>query len=132
MDWKIIGTSALINAAITSVLSAIFFPIAFLGPIIGGFLASYPSKGFEDYAEMDEKDGAVVGAISGGIAGFIIALIFILGIVDINGITSLISSKIGNITGGAVIGGYIILELAIIASMVLGLIGGVIGVLVKR
>jgi hypothetical protein len=132
MDWKIIGISALINAAITSVLSLIFFPLAFLGPIIGGFLASYPSKGFEDYEKMDEKDGAVVGAISGGIGGLIIGLLFILGIGNISAVTGLISSQIGTMTGGIFIAGYIIIELAIVVSSFLGLIGGVIGVAVKK
>ena len=132
MDWKIIGISALINAFITSVLSLIFFPLAFLGPIIGGFLASYPSKGFEDYAKMDEKDGAVVGAISGGIGGLIIGLLFILGIGNISAVTGLISSQIGTMTGGIFIAGYIIIELAIVISLVLGLVGGVIGVVVKK
>jgi hypothetical protein len=132
MDWKIIGISALINAAITSVLSLIFFPLAFLGPIIGGFLASYPSKGFEDYEKMDEKDGAVVGAISGGIGGLIIGLLFILGIGNISAVTGLISSQIGTMTGGIFIAGYIIIELAIVISLVLGLVGGVIGVVVKK
>ena len=132
MDWKIIGISALINAAITCVLSMISLPLAFLGPIIGGFLASYPSKGFEDYEKMDEKDGAVVGAISGGIGGLIIGLLFILGIGNISAVTGLISSQIGTMTGGIFIAGYIIIELAIVISLVLGLVGGVIGVVVKK
>lgn len=132
MDWKIIGLSALINAVLTIVLSLIFFPLFVLGPLVGGFLASYPSKGFEDYEEMDEKDGAVVGAISGGIGGLLIGLLFVLGFGDISAITGLISSKIGAMTGGIIITGYIILELAIIISAVLGLIGGVIGVVVKK
>jgi hypothetical protein len=132
MDWKIIGISALINATVTSVLSFIFFPLAFLGPIIGGFLASYPSKGFEDYEKMDEKDGAVVGAISGGIGGLIIGLLFILGLGNISAVTGLISSQIGTMTGSIFIAGYIIIELAIVISSVLGLVGGVIGVAVKK
>ncbi len=126
MDWKIIGISALINAVITSVLSLIFFPLAFLGPIIGGFLSSYPSEGFEDYEGMDEKDGAVVGAISGLIGGLIIALILILGFGNI----SAIGLKIG--LDNVLTTGYVVLQLSIIISLVLSLIGGVIGVVVKR
>ena len=123
MDWKIIGISALINAAITSVLSLIFFPLAFLGPLLGGFLASYPSEGFEDYEEMDEKDGAVVGAISGIIGGLIIAVIYILGFGNINSIPGL---------DNIITAGYVVIQLAIVISLVLSLIGGVIGVVVKR
>ncbi len=123
MDWKIIGISALVNAALTSVLSLLFFPIAFIGPIIGGFLSSYPSEGFEDYDKMDEKDGAVVGAISGLIGGLIISLIFILGFGNITSIMGL---------DNIMTTGYVIIQLAVIISLVLSLIGGVIGVVVKR
>lgn len=126
MDWKIIGISALINAVITCILSMISLPLAFIGPIIGGFLASYPSKGFEDYEEMDEKDGAVVGAISGLIGGLIIALIFVLGFGNI----SAIGLKIG--LDNVLTTGYVVLQLSIIISLVLGLVGGVIGVIIKK
>lgn len=132
MDYKLIGLSALVNAALTIILSIIFLPLFFLGPLTGGFLSSYLSKGFEDYAEMDKTDGAVVGAISGSIGGLITGLLFFLGLGDISAITGLISSQIGGITGGFIITGYIILELSIIIGFVLGLVGGVIGVLVKK
>ncbi len=132
MNWKIMGPSALINAALTIVLSIVFLPISFLGPIVGGFLASYFTKGYEDYEGMDEKDGAVVGAISGLVGGLIIALLFIIGIGDISAVSGFISSKIGAITGGTIIAGYIILELSVILSFILGLIGGIIGVAVKK
>ncbi|MDI6723481.1 MAG: DUF5518 domain-containing protein [Methanobacterium sp.] len=125
MDLKIIGLSALVNAALTIVLSMIFFPLLVLGPIIGGFLASYPSKRFEDYDKMDEKDGMVVGAISGLIGGFLIGLLSVLGIGDIG-------TTIGVITSSRLINGYIILQLSLIMSLILGLVGGVIGVLVKK
>jgi len=125
MDLKIIGLSALVNAALTIVLSMIFFPLLVLGPLIGGFLASYPSKRFEDYDKMDEKDGMVVGAISGLIGGFLIGLLSILGIGDIG-------TTIGSITSNTLINGYIIIQLSLIMSLILGLIGGIIGVLVKK
>ena len=132
MDWKIIGLSALINSFITIVLSLLFFPIVFLGPLIGGFLSSYLSKGYEDYDKMDEKDGAVVGAISGLVGGIIISLLFILGIGDISSITGLISTKIGAFTGYfALITGYIIFQVSVFISFIFGLIGGVVGVIVK-
>ncbi len=131
MNWKIIGPSALINAVLTIILSIVFLPLSFLGPIIGGFLASYFSKGYEDYEGMDEKDGAVVGAISGLAGGLIVALLFIIGVGDISAVTGFLSSKIGALTGGAIITGYIILELSVVASFILGLVGGIIGVVVK-
>ncbi|WP_414469994.1 DUF5518 domain-containing protein [Methanobacterium sp. ACI-7] len=132
MNFKTIGISALINAILTIALSLIFLPLSFLGPLIGGFLASYLSKGYEDYDEMNNADGAVLGGISGGIGGLIISLLFLLGIGDISTVTASISSIIGGITGGFIITGYIILELSIILSFVLGLVGGIIGVIVKK
>ncbi|MGZ7047122.1 MAG: DUF5518 domain-containing protein [Methanobacterium sp.] len=131
MDWKIIGISAFINVALTITLSIVFFPLLFLGPLIGGFLASYSSKGYEDYDKMDEKDGAVVGAMSGLIGGLIIALLFIVGLGNIGSITALISS-IGLLGSNAIFKGYILIEFSLIMSFILGLIGGIIGVLVKK
>jgi hypothetical protein len=133
MNWKIIGLSAFINAFVTIVLSLLFFPLFFLGPLIGGFFASYLSKGYEDYDKMDEKDGAVVGAISGLIGGIIISILFILGIGDISAIIGLISTKIEAFTGYfTLITGYIIFQVSVFISFIFGLIGGVIGVIVKR
>ncbi len=131
MDWKIIGISALANAALTIVLSLIFFPLLFLGPLTGGFLASYFSRGYEYYDKMDKKDGAVVGAVSGLLGGLIIGLLFILGIGDIEVMINLISSQLEEIGNNTIIMGYIILQLSIVMSFVLGLIGGVIGVIQK-
>jgi hypothetical protein len=126
MDLKIIGLSALVNAALTIVLSIIFFPLLVLGPLTGGFLASYLSKGYEDYDKMDEKDGMVVGAISGLIGGLIIGLLSILGIGDIIGTLGVIY------TDNTLINAYIIIQLSLIISFILGLVGGVIGVLIKK
>jgi hypothetical protein len=127
MDWKIIGIGALVNAALTVILSWIFLPLFFLGPIAGGFVASYLTKGFEDYDEMDEKDGAVLGSISGIIGGLIIGLLLILGVGDMGVITGLISTQVG-----LILTGYIIIQLSVIISFILGLLGGVFGVIVKK
>ncbi|MGB9936303.1 MAG: DUF5518 domain-containing protein [Methanobacterium sp.] len=132
MDYKIIGIGSLVGAALGMFLSFVFFPLLFLGPLIGGILASYLSKGYEDYDEMNIADGAVLGAISGAISGIIISLLFFLGFGDISAITGFISSEIGSITGGFIITGYIVLELSLIISFILGLIGGIIGVIVKK
>lgn len=132
MDWKIIGISALINSALTIVLSLIYVPLLFLGPIIGGFLSSYLSKGYEEYATMDRIDGAVVGAISGLIGGLIIFLISILGFGAVGAIIGLIFASVGVTVNNALITGYIIFEFSVGVSFFLGLIGGVIGVVLKE
>ncbi len=132
-EWKIIGLSGLINAAISVLLIIIFLPLFFLGPLIGGVLASYLSHGYEDYDKMDSKDGAVVGAISGIIGGLIITLLLILGFGAISIIIRLISLKIGIIPGANIlIAAYVIFEFSVIISTILGAIGGVIGVIVKQ
>ncbi|MDD1763141.1 MAG: DUF5518 domain-containing protein [Methanobacteriaceae archaeon] len=132
MDWKLIGISGLINAALTVVLSLIFLPLFFLGPLTGGFLASYLSKGYEDYKKMDKVDGAVVGAFSGIIGGLIIGLLSLLGFGAISANVGLISSQIGEIVGSTYINIYIIFQLSVGISFVLGIVGGVIGVIVKK
>jgi hypothetical protein len=126
MEWKIIGLSAVINAVLTILLSIVFFPLFFIGPLIGGFLAAYLSKGYEDYDVMDEKDGAIVGAVCGLMGGFIIALFLIL---EIGTVSMFLKPLIGDNT---LIIGYIILQLSVLISFVLGLVGGVIGVYVKN
>ena len=131
MDWKIIGLSSLINATLTIFLSLIFFPLFILGPFIGGFLSSYISKGYEYYAKMDKIDGAVVGAVSGIIGGIIIGLLSILGFGDISAIIGSISTKIGLITVSTIIQEYFLFQFSVATSFVFGLVGGVIGVIVK-
>ena len=131
-DWKIIGLSGLINAALTIILIVIFFPLSFLGPLTGGFLASYFSRGYEDYDKMDLKDGTVVGVISGIIGGLLITLILIMGFEAISTIINLISLQIGIMPGAnTVVAAYIICQLSIIISVILGAIGGLIGMKVK-
>ena len=100
MDMKTIGIGSIANIALTIVLSLIFFPLSFIGPIFGGFLTSYLSKGYEIYDKMDKIDGAVVGAISGLIGGLIIGLLFFLGVGDVN---TLVSAKIGEISNNTLI-----------------------------
>lgn len=127
MDWKTIGIGAIVNAVLTIILSWIFLPLFFLGPIAGGFITSYLSKGFEDYEVMDEKDGAVVGTMSGIIGGILIGLLLILGLGDISAFTTLIGE-----TGIFIISAYVIIQLSVIVSLVLGLCGGILGVIVKK
>lgn len=127
MDWKNIGIGAVVNAALVIILSWILSPLFFLGPLLGGFLASYLGKGFEDYEVMDEKDGAVVGTMSGIIGGILIGLLLIMGLGNISAINGLISAGFG-----LIVTAYIIIQLSVIISLILGLIGGVLGVIVKK
>lgn len=129
MDLKIIGLSALVNTALTSILSLIYFPLLFIGPLIGGFLASYLSEGYEIYDKMDKNDGAVVGAISGLVGGLIIGILFFLGF---GGINTILSTEIGAISDNILVLGYIIIQLSLIVNFILGLIGGIIGVIIKE
>jgi len=131
-NWKIIGLSGLFNAALTIILIIIFFPLFFLGPLTGGFFASYFSRGYEDYDKMDLKDGAVVGIFSGIIGGLIITLILIMGFEAINTLITLISLKIGIIPcANTVVAAYLIFQLSLIISIILGAIGGLIGIKAK-
>jgi len=127
MDWKNIGIGAVVNAALAIILSWILSPLFFLGPLLGGFLASYLGKGFEDYEQMDAKDGAVLGTMSGILGGLIIGLLLIMGLGDKSVLTGLIEQ-----TGSFIISAYIIIQLSVIISLLLGLLGGVLGVMVKK
>jgi len=131
-DWKIIGLSGLINAALSIILIVIFFPLFFLGPLTGGFLASYFSQRYEDYTKMDLKDGTIAGIISGIIGGLIITLILIMGFEAIEFIINSISLEIGIIGANTVVAAYIIFQLSIIISIILGALGGAIGIMVKK
>ncbi len=125
MDWKTIGLGALANIIISISLSEVFLPLALLGPIIGGFLASYLTKGFEDSGVMEISDGAVVGTMSGIIGGLIIGFLFIAGLGDVIAITGVIADNY-------LLTGYVIIQISVVVSLVLGLIGGIIGVVVKN
>lgn len=132
IDWKMVGVGSFISAALTIVLSLIFFPLFFLGPVIGGFSATYFNN-TSNFSNMNETDGAVAGLLSGVISGLIIGLLFILGFGAISAIIGLISAYIGLIAGTiTLILGVVITVFSIIVSAILGCIGGVIGVILKK
>ena len=56
-DWKTIGIGALVNAVFTMVLTLIFFPLFFLGPVIGGFLATYLAEENLGYRGGNTSEG---------------------------------------------------------------------------
>jgi len=45
VDWKAVAVGSLINAVLTIVLTISIFPLFFLGPIIGGLVATYIGRG---------------------------------------------------------------------------------------
>jgi len=125
MNWKLVGAGAIVNVMLTVLLTMIYIPLSFIGPVTGGFIVSYFSKGYEDYYCMDWKDGAVLGAISGLIGGLILTLLFIwLGTFNL-----ILEGFIGT---NATIISYSILQVTTLTSFILGLIGGIGGVLVKK
>lgn len=130
-EWKIIGLAGLIGAVLTLILIIIFYPIFFVGPIVGGFLASYFSHGYEDYDKMDMKDGFVIGTFSGIIGGLIITLLLISGFGAISSMMNLISLKMEMFGANTLVVAYIILQFSVIISTILGAVGGTIGVAVK-
>ena len=125
MNWKLIGMTAVINAAITILLTIIYLPLSIIGPLIGGFLASYFSSGYEDYGVIDLKDGAVLGAFSGLIGGLILTVLFMI----FGSLNPFLEGFIGSNT---ILVGYAILQITVISSFILGLFGGIIGVLCKN
>jgi hypothetical protein len=131
MDWKNIGLGALINIVLTVPILIFFYPLFFLGPLIGGFLSSYLTEGYENYDKIDVKDGAVIGAISGLIGGLIIAFLFIIGYGAINTILGLISIKLG-VIAGSIVASLAIINISTDISLLLGLVGGIIGVIIKE
>lgn len=125
MNLKLLGLAAFVNAILTVIITVIYLPLFFIGPIIGGFLVSYLSKGYEDYSGLDWKDGAVVGAISGLVGGLILSLLFIL--------LGTWNATLESFTGdNLILMYYVILQVTVIISFILGLVGGVLGVTIKK
>lgn len=130
-DWKIICLSGLVNAILSFIFSLVYFPLFVLGPFIGGFLASYFSQSYEDYAVMDGKDGAIIGLLSGIIGGLILSLLLIFGLGAISNFVGLITTGMGALAD-IILVGYVIFQLTVIVSMILGALGGIVGVVVKK
>jgi hypothetical protein len=132
-DWKAVGIGALINSVLTIVLTIGFFPLFFLGPVIGGLITTYMSEENLRYYSGNPLEGAADGALSGVIGGLIIGLIFILGFGALSAIIGIIFTQIGQAAGTiTLITGLFITIISVLVGGVLGAIGGVIGFSVKE
>ena len=131
-DWKAIGIGALVNAVLTMVFALILFPLFFLGPVIGGFMATYLSR--ENIGFIgNPTGGAADGAVAGVIGGLVIGLIFILGFGALSAIIGLIFTQIGAVAGTiTLITGLFITFVTVIIGGLFGAIGGVIGLSVRE
>jgi hypothetical protein len=126
IDWKAVGVGSLINAVLTIVLTISVFPLFFLGPIIGGLVATYIGSG-------ERKDAPVEGALTGIIGGLIIGILFIAGFGALSAIIGLIFAKIGIVAGTiTLIVGVFLTVLSILVGGVLGAVGGFIGAEIKE
>jgi len=130
-DWKIIGLSGLLTAAVALVLSILYLPLFFFGPLIGGFMAAYFSRSYEDYYEMDIKDGAVIGVLSGIIGGLIMGLFFLIMPGIIRTFIGIINTNLGTF-GNSLLAGYLIIQLTVVSGMILGAVGGIMGFIAKN
>jgi hypothetical protein len=108
------------------VLMVSFFPSFFLGPIIGGLLATYIGSG-------EKKDAPIEGALSGIIGGLIIGILFIAGFGALSAIIGLIFAKVGLLAGAmTVIAGVFITVVAMFLGGVLGAVGGFVGAEIRE
>ncbi len=126
IDWKAVGVGSIINAVLTLVLTISFFPLFFLGPIVGGLLATYIGSG-------EKKDAPVEGALTGIIGGLIIGILFIAGFGALSAIIGLLFAKVGLVAGAiTVIAGVFITIMVMFLGGVLGALGGFIGAEIRE
>ncbi len=120
-DWIAIGIGGLVNAVLTVVLALVFFPLFFLGPIIGGFVTVYLMR--DEY-----ESGLINGALAGAVGGLIIGILSLFGIGVIAALIAIIASGIGLAVGA--VGALIVIFFTILAMLICGVlsaIGGAIG-----
>lgn len=120
-DWTAIGIGGLVNAVLTVVLAIAFFPLFFLGPIIGGFVTVYLMR--------DELESGILnGGLAGVIGGLIIGILSLLGIGVIATALAFLASGVGIAVGA--IGVLFVIVFTIAAMLICGVlsaIGGAIG-----
>ncbi len=126
VDWKAVGVGSVVNAVLSIVLTISVFPLFFLGPIIGGLLATYIGEG-------EKNDALVEGVLTGIIGGLIIGALFIAGFGALSAIIGLVFAKIGILAETmTLIAGVFITVVVVFIGAVLGAIGGVIGAEIRE
>jgi hypothetical protein len=120
-DWSAVGIGGIVTAGLTIVLALVFFPLFFLGPIIGGFVTVYLVK--------DELESGILnGGLAGVIGGLIIGILSLFGIGVLATVIAVFTAGIGIAVG--VLGALIVIFFTILAMLVCGVlsaIGGAIG-----
>jgi hypothetical protein len=120
-DWSAVGIGGIVTAGLTVVLALVFFPLFFLGPIIGGFVTVYLVK--------DELESGILnGGLAGVIGGLIIGILSLFGIGVLATVIAVFTAGIGIAVG--VLGALIVIFFTILAMLVCGVlsaIGGAIG-----
>jgi hypothetical protein len=120
-DWISIAIGAIVNAVLTIVLALVFFPLFFLGPIIGGFVTVYLIR--------DEfESGIIHGGLAGVLGGFLIGVLSLFGVGVVAAIFGILLAELGIVLGA--IGFVVVIFLTILAMLVCGVlsaIGGAIG-----
>lgn len=122
-DWISIGIGAVINAALTIVLALIFFPLFFLGPIIGGFVTVYLIRD-----EFESESGIIHGGLAGILGGLIIGILSLFGVGIVAALVSLLLAELGVALGA--IGAIFVIFFTVLTMLVCGVlsaIGGAIG-----
>jgi hypothetical protein len=120
-DWSAVGIGGIVTAGLTIVLALVFFPLFFLGPIIGGFVTVYLMR--------DEfESGILNGGLAGVIGGLIIGILSLFGIGVLATVIAVFTAGIGIAVGA--VGALIVIFFTILAMLVCGVlsaIGGAIG-----
>lgn len=120
-DWISIGIGAVVNAALTIVLALVFFPLFFLGPIIGGFITVYLIR--------DEfETGIIHGGLAGVLGGLIIGILSLFGVGIVAALVSLFLAELGVALGA--VGALFVIFFTVLTMLVCGIlsaIGGAIG-----
>lgn len=120
-DWTAVGIGGLVTAGLTIVLALVFFPLFFLGPIIGGFVTVYLIR--------DELESGILnGGLAGVIGGLLIGILSLFGIGVIAAVIGALAAGVGVAVGA--LGALIVIFFTIVAMLVCGIlsaIGGAIG-----
>lgn len=120
-DWIAIAVGAIVNVALTIVLALVFFPLFFLGPIMGGFVTAYLVR--------DEfESGLLHGALAGVLGGLLIGILSLLSLWVLAIIFGALLAELGIALGA--IGSVVVIFLTILTMLIFGVlsaIGGSIG-----